>query len=203
MKFAYAAATALVLTLSGMSANAQTVKQDTANDGNKNIITNTFGNCVRTKWEAAGDACAPEAPAPAPAPVAAAPAPAPVAMPSREARSIYFDFNKATLTPDSIAKLNDLVSYVARSKQVDGAGIAGFADRIGGDDYNLELSKKRAKAVYDYLSQRVKINTEILDIRALGENSPQTTCSDKMKRNEQIACLAKDRRVEVVFQYQN
>ena len=199
MKLAYAAVTALTLSLAGFSTHAQTINQDTAFDARNNVVTNTFGNCVRTKWDAKGDACAPETPPAPPAPVAEAPAPA---APSREARSIYFDFNKATLTPDSIAKLNDLISYVARSKQVDGAGIAGFADRIGGNDYNLELSKKRAKAVYDYLSQRVKINTEILDIRALGENSPQTNCSDSMSRNEKIACLAKDRRVEVVFQYQ-
>jgi OOP family OmpA-OmpF porin len=203
MKYAYAAFTALAIGFTGFSVNAQAVNQDTAIDARSNVVTNTFGNCVRTKWDSEGDACAPVA-EPAPAPVAAAPAPVPApAAPSREARSIYFDFNKADLTPDSIAKLNDLVSYVAKSKQVDGAGIAGFADRIGGDDYNLELSKKRAKAVYDYLSSRVKINTEILDIRALGEHSPQTACAETLKRSEQISCLAKDRRVEVVFQYQN
>jgi OOP family OmpA-OmpF porin len=195
-----AAMTALVIGCMATSgANAQAINQDTVSDERNNITVNTFGNCVRTKWQADGDACAPEQkPVPQAAP---APAPEPV-MPSREARTIYFDFNKATLTPESIAKLNDLIAYVAKSKQVDAAGIAGFADRIGGNDYNLELSKKRAKAVYEYLSQRIKIRTEILDMRAIGEEAPQTQCAETLKRKEQIACLAKDRRVEVVFQYQ-
>jgi OmpA-OmpF porin, OOP family len=200
MKYTTLAMTALMMSLATLSgASAQGINQDTAIDERSNIVTNTFGNCVRTKWQSDGDACAPEV---KPVPQVAAPAPAPAPMPSREARTIYFDFNKATLTPDSIAKLNDLIAYVAKSKQVDGAGIAGFADRIGGNDYNLELSKKRAKAVYAYLSQRVNIRTEILDMRAIGEEAPQTQCADTLKRKEQISCLAKDRRVEVVFQYQ-
>jgi OmpA-OmpF porin, OOP family len=201
MKYMYAAATALALSIAALGANAQGIDKDTATDTGKNIVTNTFGNCVRTKWDANGDPCAPEVKA-VPQQVAAPVVAAPVAIPSREARTVYFDFNKATLTPDSVAKLNDLINYVVRSKQVDGVGIAGFADRIGGNDYNLELSKKRAKVVYDYLSTRIKINTQILDIRALGKSAPTAECSAKAKRKEQIACLAKDRRVEVVFQYQ-
>ena len=201
MKVMYAAATALALSFACAGANAQGIDKETAFDTGKNIVTNTFGNCVRTKWDSNGDPCAPEV-KPVPQPVVAAPAPAPAPAPSQEARTVYFDFNKATLTPDSIAKLNDLVNYVVRSKEINGVGIAGFADRIGGNDYNLELSKKRAKVVYDYLSTRVKINTQILDIRALGKSAPTAQCSTKAKRKEQIACLAKDRRVEVVFQYQ-
>lgn len=201
MKYIYVAATALALGFAGTNVNAQGIDKDTANDSGKNIITNTFGNCVRTKWDANGDPCAPEV-KPVVQQVAPAPAPVPAPVPGREARTVYFEFNKATLTPDSIAKLNDLISYVARSKEVTGVGIAGFADRIGGTGYNLELSKKRAKVVYNYLSSRVKINTQILDIRALGDSAPTTQCPKTSKRKEQIACLAKDRRVEVVFQYQ-
>ncbi len=199
MKIMYAAATALALSFACAGADAQGIDKDTAFDTGKNIVTNTFGNCVRTKWDANGDPCAPEV---KPVPHVAAPAPvAPAVVPSQEARTVYFDFNKATLTPDSTAKLNDLINYVVRSKQVNGVGIAGFADRIGGADYNLELSKKRAKVVYDYLSTRVKINTQILDIRALGKSAPTAQCPAKLKRSEQISCLAKDRKVEVVFQY--
>ena len=114
---------------------------------------------------------------------------------------MYFDFNKSGLNADATAKLDSLVSLIERSDTIIGAGIAGFADRIGSEDYNLELSKKRAKSVYDYLSERVEINTQILDIRALGENASVTDCEKKLNRKQTIQCLQEDRRVEVVFQY--
>ncbi len=200
MKTFYAAACAVLLGLSGASVQAGSVDQDTVFDERDNIPLNTFGNCVRTKWSADGDACAP---APEPAPVVVAPPPPPPAPKiAREARTVYFDFNKSTLNAEGVTKLDTLIAHIARSKGITGAGIAGFADRIGSNDYNLELSKKRAKTVYNYLSQRVQIPTQILDIRAAGENAPVTDCATSLRRSEQVACLQKDRRVEVVFQYQ-
>lgn len=202
MKLLMVATTALIMGFTGMSAQAAS-SQDTAFDARDNIPLNSFGNCVRTKWDAASDACAPEVkPAPVPTPVVAAPAPAPIPERiGREARTVYFDFDKSTLTPDAMTKLNTLAMHVKSTSAITGAGIAGYADQMGTSGYNLELSKKRAKAVYDYLKTRVSINTQLLDIRALGDGVPQTTCAKTMKRAERIACLAHDRRVEVVFDY--
>ncbi len=201
MKKLLTASCAVLLSLSGAGMVHAEVDQEVVYDERNNVPTNTFGNCVRTKWSAEGDICAPAKPIPQPVVV---PAPQPPAPPkiSREARTVYFDFNKSTLNADGIEKLNTLISHISRSKSIVGAGIAGYADRIGSDDYNLELSKKRAKTVYDYLSQRVNINTQILDIRAVGENAPVTDCSEKLSRAEKVSCLSRDRRVEVVFQYQ-
>ncbi len=202
MKLFYAAATAMVIGLTSVSGHANGGDNKVVMDERSQVIKNTFGNCVRTKWDANNDVCAPKA-KPVPQPVVAAPAPPPPAPKiGREARTIYFDFNKSHLNPEGIRKLNELVSHIKRSKHIIGAGIAGFADRIGSDDYNLALSKKRAKAVYEYVSERVQINTEILDIRAVGENAPVTDCSKDLKRSKAIQCLARDRRVEVVFQHQ-
>jgi OmpA-OmpF porin, OOP family len=203
MKKILTASCAVLLSLSSVGMVHAASDQDVVYDERNNVPVNTFGNCVRTKWMKGDDICAPAQPAP-PVPAVVAPAPQPPAPPAinREARTVYFDFNKSTLTPDAITKLNTLIAHISSSKNIIGAGIAGYADRIGSNDYNLELSKKRAKVVYDYLSQRVKINTQILDIRAVGENAPVTECGEKSARQEQIACLARDRRVEVVFQYQ-
>jgi OOP family OmpA-OmpF porin len=191
--------TASMLVLAAVSStNAQTVNQDVVSDERANITTNSFGNCVRTKWQAEGDACAPEV---EPVPVAApAPVPAPAVI-SQDERTVYFEFDKADLTPEARAKLDSLAAHVAASSAITGAGIAGYTDQIGANDYNMALSKKRAKNVYDYLSQRVKINTQILDIRALGASVPKTDCSAEKVRAAKIACMAPDRRVEVVFQY--
>ncbi len=198
MKYIYGMVAVILGAMIASTASAQ-VNQETAYDERDNVVTNTFGNCVRTKWDSEGDVCAPPPP---PKPVAAPPPPPPPAPKiSREHRTIYFDFNKSKLNEESVAKLDNLVALIGRSPAIVGAGIAGYADRIGSDDYNLELSKKRAKTVYEYLSERVTINTQILDIRAFGENNPKTDCSEKLKRSEKIACLANDRRVEVIFEY--
>jgi OOP family OmpA-OmpF porin len=192
--------TASMLVLAAVNAaNAQTVNQDVVADERENITVNSFGNCVRTKWQAEGDACAPEV---EPTPVAApAPVPAPAPVISQEERTVYFEFDKADLTPEARTKLDGLAAHVAASSAITGAGIAGYTDQIGANDYNMALSKKRAKTVYDYVSQRVKINTQILDIRALGASAPKVDCSGEKTRAAKIACMAPDRRVEVVFQY--
>jgi OOP family OmpA-OmpF porin len=188
---------AALLAVSNFAVNAQTT-QDVVGDNRANIVVNDFGNCVRTKWEAGSDACA--APVPAPVPVAA-PIPAPAPVISREARTVYFEFDKADLRPEARAKLDSLIAHIAGSQDITGAGIVGYADKFGSSDYNMALSKKRAKAVYDYLSQRVRINTQILDIRALGNSAASTQCSGEKTRAAKIACMATDRRVEVEFQY--
>lgn len=203
MKIFYTAVMTVLLGLSGMAAHAGSVDQDTVFDERNNIPLNTFGNCVRTKWMAEGDACAPPAPKPIPAPVVQAPPPPPPApVINREARTVYFDFDKYGLRAESVQKLDTLIAHVSRSKAITGVGIAGFADQMGKNDYNLELSKKRAKMVYDYISQRIQINTQLLDIRALGDSAPTTECAKGLKRSERIACMQQDRRVEVIFQYQ-
>ena len=198
-KMNYFAASVLAVSMLCSGANAQ-VNQDIVSDERSNIVVNDFGNCVRTKWEAAGDACAAPVPV-APAPIAA-PIPAPVAdVISRDARTVYFEFDKANLTPEARSKLDSLVTHISGSQTIIGAGIAGYADKFGSSDYNMALSKRRAKAVYDYLSQRVKINTQILDIRALGNSAASTQCSAEKTRLAKIACMATDRRVEVEFEY--
>ncbi len=185
--------------------SAQAETKDTVGDVRGNIAVNTFGNCVRTKWDNASDACAPAA-VPAPAPVAApapAPAPQPVAQLSKEARTIYFDFNKDNLTAESVGKLDTLVAAIQASKGVTHANIIGYTDEIGSDGYNQKLSERRADVVKEYIGSRVAVDTRVAEIRGLGKSNPVSDCKEIKKRKEKIACLGKDRRTEVEFEYQN
>ena len=185
-----------------VSASASGSNQDTAIDQNKNIIKNTWGNCVRTKWQAGSDACAPKV---APKPVAApTPPPAPPKpIVSKEERTIYFDFDDDTLTSSATAKLDSLANEIRKSDRVLKANIIGYADEIGKTDYNSELSARRANAVNNYLSKIVTIDTNVAEIRGLGETNSKTSCGDVKKHSEKVSCLAKDRRVEVEFEYQH
>lgn len=187
-------ASAILVTCFGDAALAQV--KDTVSDKRANIVVNTFGNCVRTKWDSASDACA--------QPVAEAPAPVvePAAQLSQEQRTLYFDFNKSNLTSESVQKLDTLSAAVRASKGVVRADIVGYADEIGGDDYNVKLSERRSHAVKGYLDQQISIPTEVAAVRGLGETNSVTDCKAIKARKAKIACLAKDRRVEVQFQYQ-
>jgi outer membrane protein OmpA-like peptidoglycan-associated protein len=171
--------------------------EDAAYDKNKGPVIDTRGNCVRTKWQDAKDPCAVEVPAPKP--VVRAPKPAAPVI-AREARTIYFDFNKTSLTAESTAKLDELVKVINSSSAITDVTIHGFTDQLGTTSYNDALANKRVAAVKTYLDGKSRIAAEG-DIKGLGKSSPEEGCAD-LKRIEKIACMAKERRVEIVFNAQ-
>ena len=66
---------------------------------------------------------------------------------------IQFDYNKATLLPESQATLDLLASKLIIYPKTK-IKIIGHTDNIGEDDGNLKLSQARAKSVFDYLLQK-------------------------------------------------
>ena len=69
---------------------------------------------------------------------------------------VLFDFNKYTLKPEAREKLAKISGIVLAYPDLK-LNIEGFTDSIGSDQYNLELSDKRANSVKGYLiSQGVK-----------------------------------------------
>ena len=170
----------------------------------------------------AGCASVPEKPAPAPEPAAKpAPPPAPVATPTPAptpkpvakpeppkkpavisvTSTGLFEFNKAALTADARAKLDQEV--VARAK--DFASIAlvhidGHADRLGSAQYNQRLSEKRADAVQAYLVSK-GFDASKIETLGSGKTNQVKHCPDKVggkaDRKALIECLAPNRRVVV------
>jgi outer membrane protein W/outer membrane protein OmpA-like peptidoglycan-associated protein len=123
-----------------------------------------------------------EAPPPAPAPAAAPPPPPPpapvdsdgdgvpdsmdkcpgtaagvkvdsVGCPLEQTLKLLFDFDSAELRPESITELERVVKFMSDVPFAK-ALIEGHTDSVGSDDYNMKLSDRRAKAVFDYLSSR-------------------------------------------------
>ncbi len=69
---------------------------------------------------------------------------------------VLFDFNKYTLKPEAREKLAKISGIVLAYPDLK-LNIEGYTDSIGSDQYNLELSDKRANSVKGYLiSQGVK-----------------------------------------------
>jgi outer membrane protein OmpA-like peptidoglycan-associated protein/tetratricopeptide (TPR) repeat protein len=66
-------------------------------------------------------------------------------------RNIYFEFNRASLKPESYAELNKLENMMRQNSSVR-VEIAGHTDNYGTPDYNMRLSLQRASAVRNFLT---------------------------------------------------
>ncbi len=65
-------------------------------------------------------------------------------------KNIFFDFNQATLRPESKNELDRLVALLNDMPSLK-IEISGHTDNIGSAQYNKTLSERRAKSVVDYL----------------------------------------------------
>jgi peptidoglycan-associated lipoprotein len=64
--------------------------------------------------------------------------------------NIFYDFDKATLRPESKTALDELIQLLKDNPNVT-IEMASHCDRWGSEDYNMSLSNRRAKSVVDYL----------------------------------------------------
>ena len=65
--------------------------------------------------------------------------------------NVHFDFDKATLRPDSYTQLTELLEYLQRHGEIK-IEIAGHTDNIGSDAHNFKLSQERANTIRNYLT---------------------------------------------------
>jgi OOP family OmpA-OmpF porin len=108
-----------------------------------------------------------------------------------------FDFDKAVLRPEVRAVLDTLGEQL-QGAEYDRLDIIGFTDRIGTQEYNQQLSERRAWAVARYLMDK-GVPLAKLRVEGRGERESLLTvgeCAD-LKGVDLIACLQKDRRVQI------
>ncbi|MGQ9921440.1 MAG: peptidoglycan-associated lipoprotein Pal [Desulfobacca sp.] len=67
-----------------------------------------------------------------------------------ESEDVHFDFDQATLTPESRQILQKKAAFLQRHPEVQ-ITIEGHCDQRGSSDYNLALGQRRADAVKTYL----------------------------------------------------
>lgn len=129
------------------------------------------------------------APAPAPAPAAQQPAPAPVTPTPSDwnisQNSIYFEFDKSTLTPMAQDTLMRHAAWLRENADVT-VTIEGHCDERGTNEYNLALGDRRADSAKAFLVD-LGIAASRLTTISYGEERP--LC---MEQNEE--CWAKNRR---------
>lgn len=88
-------------------------------------------------------------------------------------RNIFFDFDKATLRPESKYELGRLIKLLndVPSMKIE---IGGHTDSKGSDEYNMKLSASRAASVVDYLVMN-GISKDRLTSQGYGETKPMAT----------------------------
>ena len=67
--------------------------------------------------------------------------------------NIFYDFDKATLRPESTRALDELVTLLRENGNVT-IELSAHCDYKGSEDYNKRLSQRRAEAVVDYLTAK-------------------------------------------------
>ncbi len=101
---------------------------------------------------------------------------------------IYFELDKAIIRPISFSILDQVVRVIVRNPQIKKIRIEGHTDSQGTDAYNLDLSKRRAASVMEYLTT-AGVDPSRLESEGYGESKPIDTNDTREGR-------ANNRRVE-------
>lgn len=86
--------------------------------------------------------------------------------------NIFYDFDKATLRPESKEALDEMVQVLRDNPNVT-IEMASHTDRKGSEEYNIDLSSRRAKSVIDYLIEN-GISPDRLQSQGYGKSRPKT-----------------------------
>jgi OOP family OmpA-OmpF porin len=104
--------------------------------------------------------------------------------------NVFFDFDKSALKPESYPELDRVVDLMNKQPDMK-VEIAGHADAIGKEDYNMGLSKVRASTVVKYLLEK-GISGDRVTMSYFGETRPLV--DNKTESNRK-----KNRRVEFII----
>ena len=85
--------------------------------------------------------------------------------------NIFYDFDRATLRPESKTALDEMAQVLRDNPNVT-IEMASHTDRKGTDEYNINLSSRRARSVIDYLIS-VGISPDRLQSQGYGESRPK------------------------------
>ena len=105
---------------------------------------------------------------------------------------IYFDFDSAEVREQSTPALQQITDALNKNSGWK-LTIEGHTDNLGGDAYNLDLSKRRAEAVKVMLVRRYHIDGARLKTVGFGASRPKAS-------NDTLEGRAENRRVELVRQ---
>jgi OmpA-OmpF porin, OOP family len=102
---------------------------------------------------------------------------------------LLFEFNQAELRESAKVGLMKLALLIDKNPNLY-CWIEGHSDLIGGEDFNIELSRKRADSVKQYLVTSMRMNPDRIITRGYGKSQPLVAGGD-------ADAQAPNRRVEI------
>lgn len=126
------------------------------------------------------------------APPPVAPPPAPPAPPPvvRKVFLVFFDWDKATITPEGMQIVQQAAAAFRSGAPVT-IQVTGYTDRSGSPGYNQRLSERRADNVANAL-QQFGVPRQAMVVSGRGENDNRVPTADGVREPQ-------NRRVEIVF----
>ncbi len=111
---------------------------------------------------------------------------------------VLFDFDKDEIRPDANQALQEIKETIAANYSNNSMQINGHTDSIAADEYNQDLSERRAMSVLLWLAEEGGISENRMQIVSYGEKFPiaPDTNSDGSDNSEG---RQKNRRVEIVI----
>lgn len=97
-------------------------------------------------------------------------------------KPIYFEFNKSDITKQGASELDKLVYIMSQNDKLV-IYVKSHTDSRGGDDYNLDLSERRANATIQYIISK-GINADKISGKGFGELEPKVACGDNCTDDE-------------------
>lgn len=97
-------------------------------------------------------------------------------------KNIFFDFDKATIRPESANELDRLIKLLTENPTLK-IELGSHTDSKGSDDYNQKLSQSRSQSVVTYLIGK-GIATDRLVAKGYGETVPVATNDTEAGRQE-------------------
>ncbi|WP_434986761.1 OmpA family protein [Vreelandella zhaodongensis] len=113
---------------------------------------------------------------------------------------ILFGFDSDQLTFEGKRALERVVDAFHGATAPASIRIAGYADRFGDEQYNMQLSQARAESVGNYLVSR-GVERSSLNMVGRGEADPIVDCPGQVATPSVRECLKPNRRVEMTLQY--
>lgn len=97
--------------------------------------------------------------------------------------TIYFDFDKSEIKTQEAPRVAMIAHWLKANPQCK-VQIEGHACKIGGDDYNASLGRRRAKAVYDLLIGKGISSSQVSQFVSVSEDKPADF--ERLEKNRRV-----------------
>lgn len=108
-------------------------------------------------------------------------------------KNIYYDFDKSNIRPDAARILDNVLNVMIQNPTLN-IELSSHTDSRGKDDYNMQLSQKRAEAAVNYLVGKGIARTR-LEARGYGETKLLNNCENGVTCSEEAHQV--NRRTEI------